>query len=214
MGWNGLGVGLSNLWRLADGETRSISPENFTGDKGRGGMATEGTGAEPGRDLGQGWKISPSVILEPGAEFVLADISGSGAIQHIWLTPTGGWRNQILRMFWDDDPQPAVECPLGDFFALGWGEYAPISSLAVCVNPGSAFNCYWEMPFSSRARITVTNDSSAERRLYYQIDYTLCDVPDDAARFCAQFRRVNPLPKGDVVTIVDGVQGQGHYVGT
>ena len=167
-----------------------------------------------GRDLGQGWKISPSVILEPGAEFVLADISGSGAIQHIWLTPTGGWRNQILRMFWDDDPQPAVECPLGDFFALGWGEYAPISSLAVCVNPGSAFNCYWEMPFSSRARITVTNDSSAERRLYYQVDYTLCDVPADAARFCAQFRRVNPLPKGDVVTIVDGVQGRGHYVGT
>ena len=214
MGWNGLGVGLSNLWRLADGETRSISPENFTGDKGRGGMATEGTGAEPARDLGQGWKISPSVIIEPGAEFVLADISGSGAIQHIWLTPTGGWRNQILRMFWDDDPQPAVECPLGDFFALGWGEYAPISSLAVCVNPGSAFNCYWEMPFASRARITITNDSEAERRLYYQIDYTLCDVPDDAARFCAQFRRVNPLPKGDVVTIVDGVQGRGHYVGT
>jgi hypothetical protein len=107
-----------------------------------------------------------------------------------------------------------VECPLGDFFALGWGEYAPISSLAVCVNPGSAFNSYWEMPFASRARITITNDSEAERRLYYQIDYTLCDVPDDAARFCAQFRRVNPLPKGDVVTIVDGVQGRGHYVGT
>jgi len=177
-------------------------------------MATEGTGAEPGRDLGRGWKISPSVIIQPGAEFVLADIVGSGAIQHIWLTPTGGWRNQILRMFWDDDPQPAVECPLGDFFALGWGEYAQISSLAVCVNPGSAFNCYWEMPFSSRARITLTNDSMEERRLYYQVDYTLCDVPDDAARFCAQFRRVNPLPKGEIVTILDGVRGRGHYVGT
>jgi hypothetical protein len=214
MGWNGLGVGMANLWRLADGESRSISPENFTGERGRGGMATEGTGAEPARDLGQGWKISPYVVIQPDEEFVLADIAGSGAIQHIWLTPTGGWRNQILRMFWDDDPQPAVECPLGDFFAVGWGEYAQISSLAVCVNPGSAFNCYWEMPFASRARITLTNEATEERRLYYQVDYTLCEVPEDAARFCAQFRRVNPLTKGDVVTILDGVRGRGHYVGT
>src|SRR6478735_5469390 len=143
--WNGLGVGMGNLWRLANAESRSISPENPTGGKGRGGMATEGTGAWPARELGQGWKVSPSVIVESGAEHVLADIHGSGAIQHIWLTPTGSWRNQVLRMWWDDDPQPAVECPLGDFFGLGWGEYAPLSSLAVCVNPGSAFNCYWEM---------------------------------------------------------------------
>src|SRR5436853_1788540 len=104
--WNGLGVGLANVWRLADAETRSISPENLTGEKGRGGMAVEGTGAGPGRDLGQGWKISPSVTIAPGATFVLADIEGSGAIQHIWLTPMGGWRDQILRMYWDDDPQP------------------------------------------------------------------------------------------------------------
>ena len=212
--WNGLGVGLGNVWRLADAETRSISPENFTGEKGRGGMATEGTGAGPGRDLGRGWKISPSVTVAPNATFVLADIEGSGAIQHIWLTPMGGWRDQILRMYWDDDPQPAVECPVGDFFACGWGEYAQVSSLAVCVNPGSAFNCYWEMPFQRRARITLTNESDKERLVYYQITYALCDVPDDAGRFCAQFRRVNPLRKGDVVRILDGVHGQGHYVGT
>jgi len=124
------------------------------------------------------------------------------------------WRAQILRIYWDDDPQPAVECPIGDFFALGWNKYAHVNSLAVCVNPGSAFNCYWEMPFSSRARLTVTNDGIERRTLYYQIDYTLCEVPDDAARFCAQFRRVNPVPKGDVVTILDGVVGRGHYIGT
>ena len=62
--------------------------------------------------------------------------------------------------------------------------------------------------------ITLTNESHEERVLYYQITYSLCDVPDDAGRFCAQFRRVNPLPKGDVVTILDGVQGRGQYVGT
>ena len=162
--WNGLGAGLGNAWRIADAETRSISPENFTGEKGRGGMAIEGTGAGPRRELGRGWKVSPSVTIAPGETFVLADIEGPGAIQHIWLTPTGSWRNQILRMYWDDDPQPAVECPVGDFFACGWGEYAQVSSLAVCVNPGSAFNCYWEMPFQRRARITLTNESERERR--------------------------------------------------
>src|SRR6266540_853208 len=212
--WNGLGVGLANVWRLADAETRSISPENFTGEKGAGGMPTEGTGAGAARDLGRGWKISPSVSIEPGETFVMADIEGSGAIQHIWLTPTGGWRNQILRFYWDDDPRPAVECPVGDFFACGWGEYAQVSSLAVCVNPGRSFNCYWEMPFQRRARITITNECAETRILYYQVTYSLGAVPGDAGRFCAQFRRVNPLPKGDVVTILDGVRGRGQYVGT
>jgi len=162
-GWNGLGVGMANLWRLADAETRSISPENFTGEKGKGGMATDGTGAIPGRELGQGWKISPSVKIPVGETFTLCDIKAQGAIQHIWLTPTGGWRNQVLRMYWDGSDTPAVECPLGDFFASGWGEFAQISSLAVCVNPGSAFNCYWEMPFRTGARITLTNESEDER---------------------------------------------------
>ncbi len=214
MAWTGLGVGPDNLWRLADAECRSISPENPTGERGGGARATEGTGAEAARDLGVGWKVSPSVDVGPGETHVLADIARSGAIQHLWVAPTGGLRNQILRIVWDDDPQPAVECPLGDFFACGWGSEAQISSLAVCVNPNRGFNCYWEMPFSSRARITLTNESEATRRLYYQVDYTLCEVPDDAAQFCAQFRRVKPLPEGDVVTVLDGVEGRGHYVGT
>ncbi|NIP17787.1 MAG: DUF2961 domain-containing protein, partial [Xanthomonadales bacterium] len=178
------------------------------------GMATEGTGASSARDLGQGWKISPSIIIEPGQTFELADISGPGAIQQIWMTPTGHWRFSILRIYWDDQEQPAVECPVGDFFACGWGQFAPLSSLAVCVNPGSAFNCYWEMPFRKRCRITMTNIGAEAMRLYYQINYTLTEVPEDCAYFHAQFRRTNPLPYEAVYTLLDGVQGQGHYVGT
>jgi hypothetical protein len=107
-----------------------------------------------------------------------------------------------------------VECPLGDFFASGWGEFAPLSSLAVCVNPGSAFNCYWPMPFRGGCRVTIENRGADDAILYYQIDYALCDVPADEAYFHAQFRRVNPLPYKDVFTIVDGVKGRGHFVGT
>jgi hypothetical protein len=211
--WNGLGVGLANVWRLADAETRSISPENPDGARGGGGRATEGTGSGPSRDLGLGWKVSPSIRIGSGETAVLADIEGSGAIQHIWLTPTGGWRNQILRMYWDDDPQPAVECPIGDFFACGWDQYAQVSSLAVCVNPARAFNCYWEMPFRRTARITMTNIGVDRLYVYYQINYTLTEVPEDCAYFHAQFRRTNPLPYKDVYTIVDGIQGRGHFVG-
>jgi len=212
--FNGLGLNLGNLSRLSAAKTRSISAENFTGAKGAGGMATEGNGATYARDLGRGWKISPSVSLKAGETFTVADIAGSGAIQQIWLTPTGPWRYSILRIYWDGQEQPSVECPLGDFFGMPWGRYAPLVSLPVCVNPGRAFNCYWEMPFRRRCRITLANIGDDVMHLYYQVNYTLTDVPDDCAYFHAQFRRTNPLPYKQDYTILDGVRGRGHYVGT
>jgi len=212
--FDGLGMSLGDLSRLSHAKTRSISPENMTGEKGRGGMATEGTGARAARDLGQGWKISPSVRIKPGETFVLGEIQGQGAIQHIWMTPTGVWRYSILRMYWDGEAEPSVEVPVGDFFAVGWGTFAPVSSLAVCVNPGSALNSYWEMPFRKSAKLTMQNLDDREMTLYYQIDYTLTTVPEEAAYFHAQFRRTNPLPYKTDYTILEGVKGWGHYVGT
>ncbi|MCC6262380.1 MAG: DUF2961 domain-containing protein [Bryobacterales bacterium] len=211
--YNGLDSSLHNLYRLSNAETRSISPENFTGEKGRGGMATEGTGKNAARNLGQGWKISPSIVIKAGTTFTLGSIDGPGSIQHIWMTPTGNWRNSILRIYWDDETEPSVEAPVGDFFGMGWGQYAHLNSLAITVNPGSAFNSYWQMPFRKKARITMENIDDQDMRLYYQIDYTLTQVPSDAAYFHAQFRRVNPLPFKSVYTILDGIRGAGQYVG-
>ncbi len=214
--WNGLDVNLGNLYRLSDAQSRSISPENFTGEKGKAGMAEEGTGKNAARDLGRGWKISPSVRIKAGSTFTLGEIAGSGAIQQIWMTPApiDRTRYYILRFYWDDETEPSVETPLGDFFACGWGSYCQINSLAVCVNPGSAFNCYWAMPFRKKAKITLENRDDRDMVLYYQINYTLTDVPADAAYFHAQFRRVPKLPAKAVYTILDGVRGKGHYVGT
>jgi hypothetical protein len=160
----------------------------------------------------QGWKISPSIRIAAGETREIANIDGMGAIQQIWLTPTGNFRLQIIRIYWDDQVNPSVECPLGDFLLSGWGKYAQLSSLAVCVNPGSAFNCYWEMPFRKRCRITVSNISDKEVTLYYQINYTLTDVPADCAYFHAQYRRHNPLPYATDHTILDGVIGHRSYV--
>jgi len=194
--FNGLNMNMGNLYRLSNAQTRSISPENFTGEKGKAGMATEGTGKRAASELGQGWKISPSVRIKAKSTFTMGEIEGSGAIQQIWMTPApiNKTRHFILRCYWDGEEGPSVEVPMGDFFACGWGQYCQINSLPVCVNPGSAFNCYWTMPFHKKAKITMENLDEQDMTLYYQINYTLTDVPEDAACFHAQFRRVPRLP--------------------
>jgi hypothetical protein len=212
--FNGIEANMGNIFRLSDAKTRSISPENFNGAKGKGGMAAEGTGKEAARDLGKGWKISPCVVIKAKTTYTVAEIEGPGSIQHIWMTPTGVWRNSILRFYWDDEASPSVEVPVGDFFGMGWGQYSPLQSLAVCVNPGSAFNCYWPMPFKKKCRITMENIDETEMVLYYQVDYILTELSSDAAYFHAQFRRTNPLPYKSDYTLVDGIRGRGQYVGT
>ena len=212
--FNGIESNMSNLFKLSDAKSRSISPENFTGEKGKGGMATEGTGSKASRDLGQGWKVSPSVRIKSKTTFTVAEITGPGSIQHIWMTPTGNWRHSIIRFYWDDETEPSIEVPVGDFFGMGWGKYSPLNSLAVAVNPGSAFNCYWPMPFRKKCKITMENLDDNDMILYYQVDYLLTEVPSDAAYFHAQFRRVHNLPYKQDYTLIDGIKGKGQYVGT
>jgi hypothetical protein len=213
--FNGLDMNLGTLSRLSDARTRSIGPENLTGEAGKGGMATleNGSAKEAARELGQGWKVNPFVVIKPGETFTMADISGPGAIQHIWMTPTGNWRFSIFRIYWDDEPEASVETPVGDFFGMGWGTYAQLNSLPVTVNPGSAFNCYWVMPFRKKCRITMTNINTEKMYLYYQVDYALTEVPQDAGYFHAQFRRKNGIENG-ICTLVDSIRGKGQYVGT
>ena len=203
------------LSKLSKFQSRSISPENFSGEKGKGGMATEGTGKSCARDLGQGWKISPSVIVKSGETFEMANINQAGIIKHIWITDTSKNRGLILRMYWDGSDTPSVEAPLGDFFACAdYQEFSPVSSIPVCVNPKRAFNCYWDMPFYKSCKITVENIQSEDVTVFYQIDYVTGEVPEGLGYFHAQFRRVNPLKYMDTYTLLDNVSGNGHYVGT
>lgn len=221
--FNGLGLDLGTLSRLSNAQTRSISAENPTGGKGMGAMA-EPEENGPARELGRGWKCRPFVTISARETYTLADIEGQGAIQSIWITGVVS-RDLVLRIYWDGQTQPSVECPLPDFFATPWsnqdpttllkGPFAQINSLPVAVNPNRGLNCFWEMPFRSHCRITLENlNPTASRVCFYQINYTLTSVPDDCAYFHAQFRRTNPLPHGEVYTILDGVKGEGHYVGT
>lgn len=207
---------MDTLSKLQNIKTRSISPENFTGEKGKGGLAEKGTGELCARDLGKGWKISPSIKIAAGERVCLADIEGPGRIRHIWVTAKSQEnRTLVFRIHWDHQEFASVEAPLGDFFASGdVQQYEQLTSLAVCVNPRNALNCYWDMPFYEHCHMTLENLADEEVIVYYQVDYQLLDLEPEVGYFHAQYRRVNPLPYKECYTILDGVKGRGQYVGT
>lgn len=219
--YNGVDTNLGNLQKLSDAKSRSISAENFTGGKGMGGMDKlsdtnkphHALSARMARELGQGWKLNPAVILKPGEIFTMAEIEGPGAIQHIWMTPGKSWRQAILRIYWDGEKTPSVECPVGDFFCMGLDKYAQVNSLPVVVNPRSGFNSYWTMPFRKNCKITIENRNERNFAVFYQIDYVLADVADNDAYFHAQFRQSDEKDSSSIYTMIDGIKGQGQYVG-
>jgi hypothetical protein len=208
------------LYELTNAESRSISSENPTGEKGAGGAATEGFGASAAKHLGRGWKISPAREIKPGETLEIADIQAEGILKHIWMTPAfrppspATWRSLILRVYWDNEKEPSIEVPLGDFFAMGLGEFAQIDSATISVNPGAGFNSYWEMPFKKRARISVENRSKDDALLFYQVDYTLERISSEAAYLHAQFHNELQTVGTKPYVILGGVKGAGQYVGT
>lgn len=205
---------LNNLTLKKDIRTFSVSPENLTGEKGKGGMAVEGSASVAARDLGQGWKVNPYLVSQPGEVTVLADIKGQGAIKHFWITDSAKSRRLILRIYFDGHKNPAVESPLSDFFASADYQYCQLSSLAMCYNPGKGMNCYFEMPYFKSFRVEIENTGAEQCQIYYQIDCEEKKIPEDSLYFHAQFRRVNPLPYKENYVILDNIKGNGHYVGT
>lgn len=211
----GLNLSLGSIPLLSGAETRSISAENPTGARGGGARAApEPTSA--GSMLGQGWKIRPCITLEPGTTTTLADIEGPGTIQHIWITVRReAYRDTLLRFFWDEEETPSIEVPLGDFFCNGHGLRCNVTSIPIAVNPSGGFNSYWPMPFRKRARVTIESQHREPiTGFFYQITYALSEVPEKAAYLHAQWRRSMTSRQNPEHTLLDGIQGQGHYVGT
>jgi len=207
---------LNSLPFLGDFETRSISAENPDGSRG-GGARVIPTGG-PAHDLGVSWKARPFITLEPMSSIILADIQGSGMIQHIWITCDSKlYRDCVLRIIWDDEPMPSIEVPLGDFFANGHGLRYNVNSLPITVNPAGAFNSYWPMPFYRSAKITLENQRAEDdffKDFFYQITYALGKMPPDMAHFHAQYRHSLTRRDHPEHVILADVQGDGQYVGT
>lgn len=224
-GFLGLGGGLSFLPVIGHGHTRSITAENPTGQKGMGGMAIPNPlesksfkGARAADDLGQGWKVKPFLRINAGETATLMDVRGPGLIQHIWLVENeqsiNMMRGMVLRIYWDDEASPSVECPALEFFAVGHGRVGFVNSLAVVVNPLNALNCFWPMPFSQSAKVTLTNEGTEDNLLVgYQITYVEGAIPPEMGRFHAQYRQSRSSEQNPYI-ILDGVKGRGRYVGT
>lgn len=138
----------------------------------------------------------------------------------MWFTGSLG-REYILRIYWDGQSTPSVQTPLSDFFGCGWHgglskvqpEFAPLNSAMIAVNPIHGLNSYWPMPFRQGCKITIENRSEKVTTLYYQINYELCDIPENAAYFHAQWRRTNPVPTNQEYVIVDQIRGRGQFAG-
>jgi hypothetical protein len=222
---------LFGISHLVDAETRSVTAENVYGEKGKGGMAELSPTPQKevakigqkwdgpnscARDLGRTFKVRPCITVPGKSVSTLMDVKGPGVIQHIWITVDPKfYRDLILRMYWDGEKTPSVECPVGDFFCNGWKTRNNVLALPINVNPSGGFNCYFPMPFRKSARITIEQRGPVDvGGFFYAINYSLQKVDPKEAYFHAQFRRTNPLPYKADYTILDGVKGRGHYVGT
>jgi len=156
--------------------------------------------------------------LPPGKVLEMPILEGPGVINHIWLTSHAGGVNELnalsLRIYWDDQDEPGVEVPLGEFFAVGQ-KVAVVDSFPVQVSPSGSLTCYWRMPFAKSARIVVTNDNpNRTTGLYWQIDWVkLNELLPNTPYFYAKYRQEYPAVMGRDYLIAD-IEGNGQFVGT
>ncbi len=173
-------------------------------------------------------------IIPARSTLTLGETKGPGSIRHIWMTTTqddNNLRRLVLRMYWDGETAPSVLCPLGDFFGLGHARATYFEALPLQASY-LGLNCWFPMPYSTGARITVTNDSDVDSILYFYIDYQEWEEPpQDMGRFHACWRRKlvvrqdemeGPNARGQVQRlnttgdenyVILDAKGKGHYVG-
>jgi hypothetical protein len=217
---------LENLAKPQEGRSMRATSTMRVGEVRRGGAMKLNPKGDFKGDLEEpsNWD---NFTIQPGKTHVLLDEQGPGVITHIWITflgpepqqwaPKGSANHQemLLRMYWDGSKRPAVEAPLGDFFANCFGKRSPVVSIPVTVANGTAYNCFWRMPFRKSARIEIVNESEKPiSLLYYNIDWIKKDrIADDTPYFYAQYRQEYPVKKGQDYVFLE-TKGKGHYVGT
>lgn len=206
---------LSRISHFLEEETRSITAENKTGEKGGGSRSTIGVNAYNARELSKPWKINPYLLIQGSGLYTLADVKGSGKIQHIWMTcEPKYWRNILLKFYWENTEEPALITPIGDFFSNAWCSSCNTNSIPIVVNPSGGLNCYWEMPFLKQAKIEIEVLGDLEFPFFYQIDYCFCNNERDILYFSGYWNRSNPTIPMEEHVILPHLEGRGNYVGT
>lgn len=203
----GSGNQLSKI--ITDIESRSISFENVTGEKGKGGRAAS--------RLGPGRKGAPNRTIAPGETVTLCDIKGAGVIRHIWATTRlAGMSGLVIRGYWDGQEHPSIEAPFGYFFGMAHGllSEGAYESAVHSINPTGGMNIWIPMPFSKRAYFTITNETDKGLILFYNIDYTISRKADrNDGRLHVAFRRENPTTMTKDLELLPFRTGEGRFLG-
>lgn len=189
--------------------SRSISFENPTGVAGEGGKASS--------SLGTGRKGAPAITLVAGKDVQLCDIEGPGTIRHIWMTTANNpanLRSLVIRAWWDGQAHPSIECPIGDFMGFAHGKVTGYFSAVHSLGRNAGMNIWLPMPFTDRARITLTNEGNQDVPLFYQVDYTLEDKhAPGVGRLHVLFRRENPTTEKQDFELLPKRTNPGRYIG-
>ncbi|OQA02048.1 MAG: hypothetical protein BWY69_01205 [Planctomycetes bacterium ADurb.Bin401] len=191
-------------------ESRSITAENPTGEKGKGGMAAS--------NLGVGRKGRALVNLNPGEKITLCDIKGPAVIRRIWVTLPAKKENLlgfVVRGYWDGQKNPSIEAPIGYFFGSAHGIAKAYQSAVHSMTDTAGMSIYLQMPFLKNAKFTITNEGPEKYvPFYYQVDYTINEkLPNDIGRLHVSFRRENPTTLGEDFTILPKRTGMGRFLG-
>lgn len=191
-------------------ETRSISFENPTGKKGKGGMAAS--------KIGVGRKGAALRNLDPGQTVILCDFEGPAVIRRMWATLPAKKENLlgfVIRAYWDYQETPSIEAPIGNFFGAAHGIAKAYQSAVHSMTDSAGMSIFLPMPFTKHAKITVTNEGTEKFvPFYYQIDLTIREtLPSDVGRLHVLYRRENPTTLGEDFTILPKRTGMGRFAG-
>jgi len=190
--------------------SRSISFENRTGQAGKGGTAAS--------RLGAGRKGRPAVTLKAGQTVSLCEIEGPGVIRHIWMTTENSPINLhslVIRAWFDGQPHPSIECPLGDFMGCAHGKVMPYCSAVHSLGAKAGMNFWLPIPFVKRVKMALTNEGEKDVPVFYQLDYTRGDrLAKDVGRLHVLFRRENPTILKQDFELLPQRSSAGRYIGS
>lgn len=157
---------------------------------------------------------SPTTLsVAPNSTAKVFQADAGGRIVGLRFSPAsaiaGKARDLLLKITFDGE-EPAVLCPLGDFFGYAWGQPATQSLLVGTTSENDY--CYFPMPFDRSAVVELVSERATPVELRAEVLHTAVPRAANEGKFYALWRRENPTKLGEPFTFME-TEGRGHLVG-